>query len=200
MSPRPFIASLSVLSLIAAAPTLAQDADATVDADDAAVTEATEETPFVFAEIAPQMAGEWDGALTYRDYQSGERETIPMRAVVTVAPDASYSASAVAFTDPGFKVYTHDVTQPIGRQGVRVTQFRDGQMTVGIRRLTEFALNETGWTATFEERGRDDDQAAILRYTETLADDIYVIRKDVKPLGADAFSFRNEITLAKAGD
>ncbi len=177
------------------APVWAQD-EAVDGGDDAAGLEAASEAPkFDFATHLVQLDGAWDGALTYRDFQSNRQVTLPMTAQMTAAGDGSYVAGAFTFTDPGYQVFSHTVLQPVGSTGVRVADFGGGEMTLAVRVVTSFTQTEDGFVVVYEEQGRDDGEPATLRHTETLAGDRYTLRRDVRGTGEDAFVFRNEIQL-----
>ncbi len=179
----------------------AQDADGTAGdaeaSEPAASADEAAEAQYDFATLAPRLAGDWEGTLAYRDYQSNRREEIPVRVMWTAAGDGGYLTADLVYTDPGQEVFAHSVTQPVGGQGVRVTLFRDGDVEIALRRVTAFTATDTGWTATYEERGQDDGEPALMRYVETMAEDAYTMRKDVQPEGSDDFVFRNEVTLER---
>ncbi len=167
--------------------------DAEPQAGDAPPAEAL----YDFASLAPRLAGSWEGALAYRDYQSNRREAVPLRVTWAAAGDGGYLTADLVYSDPGQEVFAHSVTQPVGGQGVRVTFFRDGDVEIALRRVAAFDETETGWTATYEERGQDDGAPALIRYIETVEDDAYTMRKEVQPAGSDDFAFRNEVTLER---
>lgn len=186
------VLSSMVLALPSWAQEDADDADSTVEA-----VEAEDAPKFDFAVYAPLLAGSWEGELAYRDFQSNRRVTIPLATQTLAAGDGSYVSIAFTFTDPGYKVYSHTILQPIGSAGVRVADFNGGEMTVAVRAITEFAPSETGFTITYDEQGRDNGEPATLRHTETLDGDRYTLRRDVRVAGDDDFVFRNEISLTR---
>lgn len=181
---------------LCAAPVAAQDAQDAETGEEAAAEDVA--PSFRFTDHARALRGQWSGELTYRDFQSNARVTIPVDVTVTSPEGAPFIAASFAYTDPDQQMFSHTVIQPVGSSGLRVADFgRDG-ITVAVRAVTQFMQDEDSYIVVYEEQGRDNGQSATVRHTETVSDARYSLRRDVRIDGEEEFVFRNEIALSRA--
>lgn len=151
------------------------------------------------AEAYAGLSGCWSGALEYRDYQSDGMAEIPVRTCVTAAPNADHIAEAMAFTDPGFLVYSHSVLQAIDEgDSVRETFFRDGNIDVREKAVASFDETENGFTLRLVHVGLDNEAPAEIQETITVSGDDFVREKAVRPVDShEPFAFRNRTRLSR---
>ncbi len=144
------------------------------------------------------LTGTWDGALYYLDYQNGAEFAIPLSVRGEITPDGKQLVSWNTFTDPGFLVYSVDVTVVDAQTGVvTIAGFRDGRAEVQPFDVTAFEADESGWSLTLERDGVDDDRPARLKLVYTLEGETFRTRKLVTFLdepGEEFLRNRTELT------
>lgn len=158
------------------------------------------------AEARGSTAGTWQGALQYRDYQSGEWEGIPVTVTVTLAGDGNTLIRRAAFDD-GPRVGTVFITSlaMLGPDGTTEynTSFRAGRTPeLGADTLTLTAATDAEhWTMLATRDGMDDDRPARIRETTTRDGARLVTLKEVDFLDepGQAWLSRNRTVLEQAG-
>jgi len=137
------------------------------------------------ADFAILQGDEWTGTLSYLDYSNGTREAI---------------AVSVEF-DP---IAQHSVTYAIKYPGEGQYNSRETyKWMADDRRLNDADIVRRNVTSdgsieiVTEADGVDDGRAAKIRTTYVLSSRQFVVRKDVKFSGEDAFINRNEYAFSR---
>ncbi|WP_269515618.1 hypothetical protein [Brevundimonas subvibrioides] len=152
------------------------------------------------------LAGQWSGALGYRDYQTDQLFEIPVTTTITTPGDGATQVRQSLFDDgPDKPVWITTVSLDDRAAGTSTSaSFRAGtppELSTGTVRVAAFT-DATRWTLIYSETGEDDDQPADIRVTETRDGDSLLEVKEVRPVGADdtAWRFRNQTRLTRTGD
>src|SRR5215218_1885893 len=120
-------------------------------------------------DLLPLTGAQWTGTLTYLDYRSDKKVSIP--STLTVTQSAEDKRSWV------FDYKYPDEPKADGKE--TVTLSRDGQ-AVNDGRVTERTkLPDGGLIIVTVKRGRDNDRDAVFRYTYTLSAKNFSIKKEV---------------------
>ncbi|WP_323760594.1 hypothetical protein [Maricaulis sp.] len=143
-----------------------------------------------------ELAGHWTGALTYRDYRTGELAEIPHERTVRLAPDGSYMITELAFVDPGYRVFGAELVTIEGDHLVVASVGYGGSEMIEAR-LVAFARTETGWSAELSSQGNDDNAPADILYQIEFAEGVMRQTKRVRLIGSDAFQLRNETRVRR---
>ena len=155
--------------------------------------------------LRSSLAGEWTGALGYRDYQSNKLIELPVRTWVENVPD-------------GVTQYRRSVfDEGAGRAPVWIASLSqwkaDGRLTNAILRAgrdpeqfdeTAEVTSHSGldrWVVILRRTGLDDDKPADIRVTETRDGETLLSVKEVRPAGQDSapWQFRNQTRLQRVG-
>ncbi len=161
------------------------------------------ETPTAEA-LERSLTGRWDGALSYRDYQSGRRFELPLSTEITLGPDGATFTRVSRFDDGPVTGSVHITTVSLfDKTGNNVAHasFRKGRAvetwTDSARVLRHAAADD--WTVVHERRGSDNNAPADIRLTQTRRAGELRLLKEVKAPGAadSAWSFRNETVLRR---
>ena len=154
------------------------------------------------AQLQVGLAGQWTGALGYRDYQTDRLEEIPVvteiRSIgdgVTIVSVSNYDdgprVGAVFITT--VQQFTGDkVSSASSRKGRTMAVATD---TVAVTRY----VDATHWTIVSSSDGQDDDKPAKLRTTETRDGDTLLAVKEVLPATATdgKWRYRNQRRLTR---
>lgn len=149
------------------------------------------------------MAGQWTGALGYRDYQSNELFELPVETSIALAADGRTLIRTSRFDEGAAPdVFIVSAAAFDAESGLYETAgFRAGRaMWVSRERVAvSEARDNTHWTLVFTERGTDDDRAADIRVTLTRNGDEVLSVKEVDYLDDPAvrFEFRNQTRLRR---
>ena len=152
------------------------------------------------------LAGEWVGALGYKDYQSGKLFELPVKTSIRNVPDGVTQVRQSAF-DEGARqapvwITTVTIFEQDGR-GLSYAGFRKGRATELRQQQVRVERYEspTRWTIVYNEQGLDGDARADIRITETRDGDSLKAVKEVRPLNdaKAAWTFRNQTVLKLSG-
>ena len=148
------------------------------------------------------LVGSWDGALTYRDYQSGDRVSIPARLDNSMSDGGDVLISEIAFTDPGRVVRSLQMTTIKGDGStVSSAELADGAFETETLEIESWKEDEGGWRMVLRGAGTDGGRSAEFRITRTFDGVRFVSTKEVRYAdepGAE-WSFRNELSVARLG-
>ena len=141
-----------------------------------------QQSPKVSAEDLRGLAGaRWTGTLTYLDYRSNKRVSIPSNLTVTQA-DGDETSWVFEYEYP-------DEPKANGKQTLTVGD--GGAVFDGGAVVERTGLDGGGFRLVAEKRGKDNDREATFRYTYTLDRATFTIKKEVRPEGAAGFFERN---------
>ncbi|HEY0171983.1 MAG TPA: hypothetical protein VGB98_13255 [Pyrinomonadaceae bacterium] len=123
----------------------------------------------------------WTGTLTYTDYSSNRRVSIPSNLNVTVRDGDSTSW-----------VFEYEYPKEPKANGRReVTLGRDGATLDGEAVVERTSLEDGTLRVVTEKRGTDNDRAALFRFTYLIGASSFSVRKEVRRDGDDRFFERN---------
>lgn len=135
-------------------------------------------------DLRPLTGALWTGTLTYLDYRSNKKVSIP--STLTVTQSAEDKRSWV------FDYKYPDEPKADGKE--TVTLGKDGR-AINDETVTERTkLSGGALRIVTEKKGRDNDRDAVFRYTYMLSAKSFSIRKDVRYEGATEFFERNEFS------
>ena len=159
------------------------------------------------AELLAATAGDWQGELQYRDYQSNKWEGLPVKVKVTAQGDGVTVVRTAAFDD-GPKtgtVYITTVTQldpATGRESYAAFR-KNREPDSGAVQLSlgSGPRDLTHWTIIATETRKDGDSLAAVRETTTRNGTSLVTLKEVDPVddGVTGWQPRNRTVLELAG-
>jgi hypothetical protein len=158
------------------------------------------------AELRQGLAGRWNGALGYRDYQTDQLFEIPVTTTIEALPDGATIITRSLFDDGPDKpvwITTVSLEDPAAGTSTSAT-FRVGQapaLSTEVVRVSAYR-DPGSWALTAHETGEDNDVPAEIRVTETRDGDSLLVVKEVRPVGAgdDAWRFRNQTRLTRLAD
>ena len=156
------------------------------------------------AEIRKSLAGEWAGALGYRDYQSNELFELPVKTVVENVPDGVTQYRRSLFDEGSRRapVWIASLSQQEGDVLVTATLRAGREAEQQSERVAVVSYaSASDWRLSYRQAGTDDDKPADIRVTETLCGDELTSIKEVRPTGGDeaAWAFRNQTKLKRVG-
>lgn len=123
----------------------------------------------------------WTGTLTYTDYSSKRRVSIPSNLVVT-----ERDGDATAW------VFEYEYPKEPKANGKReVTLGPNGATFDGETVVERSSLEDGLLRVVTEKRGTDDDRAALFRFTYLVGASSFSVRKEVRHDGAEQFFERN---------
>jgi len=150
------------------------------------------------------LAGRWSGALTYRDYRTDKRFTLPVERAFAAATDGATVTEVSTYDDgpeTGAVIITTVSLFDAKAGQVTAASFRKGETPELTRRHVVIARYDdpTHWSLVFDGEGRDNNAPARIRVTETRTGDELTSREDVAPLTPDGapYTFRNETALKR---
>lgn len=123
----------------------------------------------------------WTGTLTYTDYSSNKRVSIPSNLTVTER-DGDAAAWVFEYEYP---------KEPKANGRREVTLGGDGATLDGEAVVERASLEGGLLRVVTEKRGTDDDRAALFRYTYLIGASSFTVRKEVRRDGAEQFFERN---------
>ena len=141
-----------------------------------------QQTPKVSAEDLRRLTGaRWAGSLTYLDYRSNRRVTIPSNLTVTQAEG-----------EGGAWVFDYEYPAEPKANGKRTLKLSDDGVVFDGETVVERAsLGGGGFRLVTVKRGRDNEKEALFRFTYTLEGSAFTIKKEVRAEGAAEFFERN---------
>jgi hypothetical protein len=141
-----------------------------------------QQSPRVSAEDLRGLTGaRWTGTLTYLDYRSNKRVSIPSNLTVTQT-DGDETAWVFEYEYP-------DEPKANGKQTLKLGD--GGSLFDGGTVVERTSLEGGRFRLVTEKRGKDNDKEALFRFTYTLDRSTFTIKKEVKPEGAAEFFERN---------
>ena len=141
-----------------------------------------QQSPRVAAEDLRGLTGaRWTGTLTYLDYRSNNKVSIPSNLRVTQA-DEGGSAWVFEYEYP-------EEPKANGKQTLKISD--DGTVFDGERVVERAGLGGGGFRLVTVKRGKDNEKEALFRFTYTLEGSAFSIKKEVRPEGAAEFFERN---------
>ena len=168
---------------------------------------AAEAPPLTPAALLVGTAGQWQGELQYRDYQSNQWQGLPMKVAIVAQPDGVTLVRTASYDDgpqTGI-VYITTVSQ-LDPAGAKQTyaQFRKGRaVDSGTAQLALATPPRDGthWTIATRENRIDGNSMAEVRETTTRDGAQMVTLKEVNPLddGKDEWLPRNRTVLTLVG-
>ena len=126
----------------------------------------------------------WAGMLTYTDYGSNKRVSIPSTLTVKEATESAGDASVWVFE------YEYpDEPKANGKQTLKLDV--GGGLFDGETVVERTGLDGGGFRLVTVKRGRDNDKDALFRFTYTLDGSAFSVKKEVRPEGGAEFFERN---------
>jgi len=154
------------------------------------------------AALRADLAGAWTGALGYRDYQTNKLTELAVETRIDSVADGLTQIRTSRFDEgPGRKpVWITSVSLDDPKAGTVTTAgFRAGRKVEPETETVEVAkyASPTSWTLIYRQTGEDDDKPADIRVTETRTGNALLEVKEVSPVGADTWAFRNQTRLTR---
>jgi len=127
----------------------------------------------------------WEGSLSYLNYGSDNRSTIPVKAAIKVL---GKKALQYAIQYPGEEQYNAKERLKLSSDGTRI----DGFIITSREQTADGML-----ILTTEGTGRDDNRPAEVQLIYTVAADRFSIRKNVRFKSSEAYLNRNEYSFRR---
>ena len=141
------------------------------------------QTPKVQVEDLTRLTGaQWTGGLTYLDYSSNKKVSLPSNLTVTRALGDEMSWV--------FEYQYPD--EPKANSKRTLTLSKDGTVFDGETVIERASLDGGTLRIVTEQSGKDNDKDALFRYTYLLGPSSFSIKKEVRPVGAAEFFERNQ--------
>lgn len=135
-------------------------------------------------DFRPLTGARWVGTLTYLDYRSNKKVSIPSTLTVTQSAEDKRSWA--------FDYKYPDEPKADEKETVKVS--KDGR-AINDETVTERTKLAGGaLKIVTEKKGRDNDRDAVFRYTYLLSAKSFSIKKEVRYEGAAEFFERNEFS------
>lgn len=147
-------------------------------------------------EAIKALEGDWEGELTYRDFRSNERVSIPHNRTISVGPNGGYVLIENVYIDPGYRVYSAELYR-VTDETLTIASTTDTSVEVTNYTLISTDQQASQLTARFEGAGSDNGGQALVRLEVSLGANSFSVRRLVKADGADDFQFRNEIRFQR---
>lgn len=133
-------------------------------------------------DLLPLTGAQWTGTLTYLDYRSNKKVSIPSTLTVTRSTEDKRSWV--------FDYKYPDEPKADGKETVTVS--KDGRAINGETVTERTKLSGGTLRIVTEKKGRDNDRDAVFRYTYLVNAKSFSIKKEVRYEGAAEFFERNE--------
>jgi len=152
-----------------------------------AVAQQTTATPLVTAtDLRPLLRSEWQGALTYRDYQNQQLVTLPTQLHVSQVTPQELTLS-YDYREPNGKVVQGTDHLRLQENG---TQLEWDGLLMQVQRKQKLPAHTLRLELLGE--GQDNNRSATIRRTVLLAEKRYSVRKEVRFAGDTTFLLRHE--------
>ncbi|MFG0259147.1 MAG: hypothetical protein ACF8LK_02250 [Phycisphaerales bacterium JB041] len=141
------------------------------------------------------LEGAWQGTLEYRDYQSDERSTIPVRADLEPGDLLPTLTRRVEFTDPGRVILSQDL---VTISGNTYTEFDPAQDTTTTYAIEGLRFDDTyDWSLTLSGEALDGGTPSAIRIEQVMDGNSFVVTKLVRPAAEPKaeWQFRNQFRL-----
>ncbi len=154
------------------------------------------------AALEAGLAGQWHGALGYRDYQSNTLFELAVDTDIRALVDGGTVVRVSKFDEGPKKAPAFITTASLFTAGsVTAATLRAGrpvELATDRVSVTDFT-DAAHWTMCYEEDGRDGGEPARLRVTETRTGDALLTVKEVLPASATdgVWRFRNQTRLTR---
>lgn len=152
-----------------------------------------------FRQALGSLSGSWAGHLEYRDYQSDKLVRIPHARTISLPPDGAYLLAELRFTDPGYQVYSAEVTT-VNWPRVEQAYASNGSLELQQFTVTQFQMQGDGWTAQLDGDGNDAGKPALLRLLMTVDGGQLTFEKQVRGASDPIYQFRNAVRLTRGPD
>lgn len=162
----------------------------------AAPAEISEAEIDAFTHAFAALDGAWTGELSYRDYRTDRRVSIPHDRRIESAPDGSYVITHLAFTDPGYRIYSAEIAALNGAE-IAFAYAGGGEIENRTVTLDSFSPTAAGWRAVMSGRSIDAGAPVEARYTWVLDGIALTVTKDVRTDPDGEFQFRNGAALVR---
>lgn len=138
-------------------------------------------------DLRPLTGAQWAGTLTYLDYRSNKKVSIPSK--LTVTRSAGDRRSWV------FDYKYPDEPKADGKETVTVSE--DGRAINGEAVTERSKLAGGALRIVTEKKGRDNDREATFRYTYLISARSFSIKKEVRYEGGAEFFERNQFSWTR---
>lgn len=156
------------------------------------------------AELQAALAGDWKGALGYRNYQDDKLMELPVQTRITAVGDGVTVLRTSVFDDGpsvgAVRITTASLFDPAAGSVTSASLRKGRPAEVFTEAVTVSDYRDPiRWTIVYTRTGTDGDAEARIRITETRDGDSLTSVKEVRPLSPpDApWAFRNQTRLAR---
>lgn len=160
-------------------------ANACVGADDPTGPDTVNDMAVTMDDLRRLEGDNWEGSLSYLNYGSDKRSTIPVKAAIKVLDE---NALQYAIQYPGEEQYNAKERLKLSSDGTRIDGF-----TITSREQTADDM----LILTTEGMGRDDNRPAEVQVIYTVAANRFNIRKNIRFKSSGAYLNRNEYSFRR---
>ena len=158
------------------------------------------------AELQAALAGDWKGALGYRNYQDDKLMELPVQTRITAVGDGVTVLRTSVFEDGpsvgAVRITTASLFDPAAGAVTSASLRKGRPAEVFTETVTVPDYRDPiHWTIVYQRTGVDGDAEARIRITETRDGATLLSVKEVRPLSpADTpWAFRNQTRLVRVG-
>ncbi|NNC83718.1 MAG: hypothetical protein HKN79_09075 [Flavobacteriales bacterium] len=135
----------------------------------------------ITADDLQSILGEWQGTITYLDYQSNEPFSMPAELSVEPGKDE--------YTLVLNNIYPNE---PKANNSEKLKVSNDGTVINKEKLISRKELEDGSIRIQAERSGKDDGRKARIRHTYIIGSDSFLIRKDVRFDGGEEWIMRSE--------
>lgn len=136
------------------------------------------------ADLVAILQKDWEGELTYLDYTSNKKVSIPCNLEVSQTNSNSYTFKYMYPDEPHAN---HTFSMKLRKKGAYLDK----------QKVISYEEKDGTKTLVTSRMGKDDNKVAELHYTYRFNKKAFSIRKEVKPEGSNEFFFRNEYVFGR---
>ena len=133
-----------------------------------------------------RIIGDWEGSLTYLDYQTGNPFTMRANLVGKAGKNEYSIVLNNIFPD-----------EPRANSSEKIKLSKDGLILNGGIVTSAKNLEDGSIEVQTESNGKDDNRKALIRYTYLIGDDRFTMRKDVRFDDSNRWIKRNEFAYKR---
>ena len=132
------------------------------------------------------LIGEWEGSITYLDYQTNKPFTMPANLVVEQGKNKYQLVLKNSYPN-----------EPKANSSDKIKIAKDGMQLNNNTVILKESLKNGDIKIQTEKKGKDDNKQALIRYTYTVENDNFSIKKEVQFNQEDEWIKRSEFNYKR---
>ncbi len=140
----------------------------------------------VLPEDLKLLIGEWEGSITYLDYQTNKPFTMPANLIVEQGKNKYRLILKNSYPN-----------EPKANNSDKIKIAKDGMLLNNDTVILKETLKSGNIKIQTEKKGKDDNKQALIRYTYVVGNDTFSIKKEVQFNQKDEWIKRSEFNYKK---